>query len=223
MPWEATNLRKSYVCNPELLRFVRERRGWTQRELAVAAGYSERLVSKAESGRSISATAVADLAEALSSETHPVFPEDLVSDPVALAKQYIAAHYVHQKDIIANVRHFLDEKIVHRLPGDPSVIPFAGECRGIDELERIFQIFFSLIEAPANHDFESCYRYLAQGNEVIVLGESWLQPIGKPMTEPMLLTHHMKFRKGRIYFIEVRYDTHMARELMQDQSSEVET
>jgi transcriptional regulator with XRE-family HTH domain len=218
MAWEKRNLRKSYVCNGDLLRFVRERRGWTQRELATAAGYSERLVNKAESGRAISAAAMNDLAEALSTGEQPIYPEDLISDPLALAKEYIAAHYVHQKNIIPEVRHFLDENIVHRLPGDSAVIPFAGVCHGIDELDRTFQIFFSLVEAPANHDYESCYKYVAQGNEVMICGESWLHPIGAPMSEPMLLTHHLKFRRGKIYFIEVRYDTHLARQLLQEAS-----
>jgi hypothetical protein len=173
-------------------------------------------VNKAEAGQAVSAAAIDDLAGALSSTEHPIFPEDLISDPVALAKKYIAAHYIHQKEIVPNIRHFLDEDVVHRMDGDPSVIPFAGTCRGIDELDRTFRTFFSIIEAPPNIDYEPCYQFIGQGNDVVVLGESWLQPIGRPMKAPMKLTHHIKFRRGKIVYIEVRYDTHLARQLLED-------
>jgi transcriptional regulator with XRE-family HTH domain len=79
----------SHVCNPELLVFRRRRKGWTQFELARAAGYTERLISKAESGRPISRQAIVDIAEALSFPDHPLAPEDLICNPLTLARQYI--------------------------------------------------------------------------------------------------------------------------------------
>jgi hypothetical protein len=64
-----------------------------------------------------------------------------------------------------------------------------------------------VIQAPANHDHTPWYTFHAQGNEVIIWGESWLHPIGQPMQEPMKLVHRMKFLRGKIAFIEVLYDS----------------
>lgn len=76
--------------------------------------------------------------------------------------------YIEQKNIFRAIRHFLDEDIVFRIAGDPAIIPFAGEHRGLAAVERGFAQFFSVLEAPRNHDHTACYHYLAQGKDVIV-------------------------------------------------------
>jgi len=190
-----------------MLRFHRESKAWTQRELAKAAGYSERLVSKAEAGQSISAAAVADLAGALSTAESPIYPEDLIVDPVQLAKEYIAAEHQQPGRVVDAIRHFLDEEIVIRLAGDPATIPFAGEHRGIAAVERVFELFYSILEVPAGHDHTPWYQYLGQGNEVIIWGKSWIHPIGHPMEKPLDLVHRMKFRRGKLIEVEVVFDT----------------
>jgi transcriptional regulator with XRE-family HTH domain len=207
MAWTRSDIKRSCPCNGVLLCFLRERKGWTQAELARVAGYSERLINKAEAGQPISSDAINDLADALSSADSPVYPEDVISDPVKMAQDYIAALYIHQKEIVNAIRHFLDDDIIIRLPGDPQIIPFAGEHRGIAAVERVFEIFYSILEAPADHDHTSCYTYVGQGNEVIVWGESWIHPIGAPMTEPMRLVHRMQFRRGKLLQVEVVYDS----------------
>lgn len=207
-------LKRSYPCNVDLLAFLRERKGWTQQELAAASGYSERLVNKAESGRPISTSAIETLADALSTDGDPVYLEDLVCDVVALAKEYIAALYVHQAQIVDNIRHFLDDDVVFRVSGDPAVVPFAGEFRGIAEVERGFGVMFSVLEAPRDHDYAACYSYLAKGKEVIVWGDSWLHPIGRPLKEPMKISNRLTFQKGKLVLFEDVFDTlHAARAL----------
>ena len=198
---------RSHACNATLVAYFRQRKGWTQKELAAASGYSERLINKAESGRPISTSAIDVLAEALSTPEGPVAFEDLVSDPLALAKAYMAGLYVHQKNIIGAIRHFLDEDIVFRIAGDPNLIPFAGEYRGIAEMERGFEIFYSIMEVPKDHDYEACFTYIAQGLDVVVVGDSWIHPIGVPLDKPVHLSHRMKFRKGKLYHFEDVYDT----------------
>lgn len=207
MAWTKRDLKRSYPCNKELLGFLRERKGWTQSELGHFSGYSKRLICKAEAGKPICSDAINDLAESLSIPDDPIYPEDLISDPVKMAQDYIAALYIHQKDIVQAIRHFLDEEIAIRLPGDPDLIPFAGEHHGIAEVERAFEIFYSILEVPANHDHTEYYTYLGQGNEVIVWGESWIHPIGAPMTAPMRLVHRMRFRRGKLLLVDVVYDS----------------
>lgn len=61
----------------DYLRFLRKRRGWTQQEFALLAGYSERLVRKAEEGRCLMPETIQVLAETLTDEELPVVAEDL--------------------------------------------------------------------------------------------------------------------------------------------------
>lgn len=206
MPWQEKPLQKSYACNGGLVSFLRQKRGWTQRELAKQSGYSERLVSKAEASQPISASTVSDLADTLSDGDDLVHPEDLVSDPVAMAKAYIAAEYEHPGNNVDRIRHFLDENVVMRLNGDPEVIPFAGEHHGIEGVQRAYDIFFSLIEVPPNHDWRPWYKFASQGNEVIVWGQNWMGPIGHPLTKPLQLVHRFVFRRGKLVIKEVLFD-----------------
>jgi transcriptional regulator with XRE-family HTH domain len=205
--WSTSNIKRTYACNPDLLSYLRECRGWTQSQLAQVSGYTPRLISKAESGRTISAATVEVLAEALSTPEQPVYPEDLVFDPIARAKEYIRALYTHQQNALPHIRHFLDDEVVYKIAGDPAAIPFAGEHRGIEAVQRALDIFFSILEVPENHDPDPWYRYMGQGNEVIIWGESWIHPIGSPLTEPIGVTIRLEFRKGKMVLFDDRFDT----------------
>jgi transcriptional regulator with XRE-family HTH domain len=207
MAWIIRILSQGYSCNPQLLKHLRESKNWTQAELSKATGYSIRLISKAEAGRSISPVAIDTLAEALSTSVQTIYPEDLISDPVLLAKAYVAALYIHQKNIFEAIKHFVDDDIFLRVSGDPAIIPFAGQYRGIAEFERGLSILFLILEAPVNHDHEPWYTYVATGNRVAVWGKTWLHPIGIPTNEPMPICYLMKFRRGKLFQIAKRFDT----------------
>jgi transcriptional regulator with XRE-family HTH domain len=58
------------------IQLLRDARGWTQQELAQAAGYSIKTIWKAESGRRLKRQTLADIAEALG-----VGLEDVVRRP----------------------------------------------------------------------------------------------------------------------------------------------
>ncbi len=207
MAWKEPPLKRSFVCNAELLVFLRERKSFTQQQLAEEAGYSERLISKAEAGQPISTTTIDCLAEALSSADQPVYPEDLVTDPVHLSKEYFAALHTKGKGVVDAIKHFLHDDVIFRIAGDPEHIPFAGEHIGIDGIKRVFGLFFSLLEAPANHDHLSDYRYVCQGNEVQMWGESWIHPIGQPLEKPIPISHRFVFERGKLILMEDIYDT----------------
>lgn len=212
MAWEIESVKQAYGCNREILKHFREKRGWTQSEFSRIAGYSERLISKAESGRSISSETVCNLAEALSTDEEPVYPEDLVCDPVESTKRYIAAVYKHQRDFPTVVRHLLHDEIVIQMAGDPAQIPFAGRFEGIDGVQVFADRFFAILESPKDHDPGKWYQYIGQGNEVVAWGESWIHPIGQPMEKPMPVTNLFRFRRGKIVYLDDRYDTQLGAE-----------
>ena len=207
MTWTKKDLKRSYVCNADLLLQLREWRGWTQAELAERVGYTTRLLCKAESGKPISTLAIDSLAEAFSTPEETVYPEDLISDPVRLAKEFMTAFYLHREKMISATRYFLDDDAVFVFSGNPDEIPFAGEHIGIAAVEHCFALFFSLLEAPETYDVEKSYQFLSRGNEVIVWGATWFHPIGVEVDSPMKITIQMKFRRGKMWYFNNRFDT----------------
>jgi len=201
-------MNRAYACNRDFLRQLRLRNGWTQADLAKRAGYSERLISKAEAGVPIARDTIVDLADALS-ETHdqPIFWEDLASDPVQLAQRYLDALHIHQKDLVDHISDFLDEDVVFRIAGDPAQIPFAGEHSGIEAVRNAFAIFFSILEVPQNHDYNQGYQVMGQGPNAIIWGESWIHPIGMPLEKPIRVSNLLKFQRGKLVFLDDCYDT----------------
>lgn len=198
----------SQRCNPTLIKHLREQRGWSQTELAQRAGYSDRLIRKAEAGLPIAAVTISDLADTFSRMGDRVFPEDLTTHPVRLAENYLAAFHECGPDWVDAIRETLDPKIVMHIAGDPAQIPFAGRHCGIEALKRSAKIFFSVLEVPAGHDHRPHYRFLGRGNEVTMTGESWLQPIGQPpVQQPVQVWHRFLFRRGKIVLIEDLFDT----------------
>lgn len=206
MGWTEKNLKRSYQCNTELLQYLRECKGWTQSQLASKSGYSERLISKAESGQPISTAAIDVLAETLGTITQPIFPEDLVCDVVQLAKTYVKCMYQNHTDFFNSIKHFLDEDIEFLVSGEVDEIPFAGKHCGLEEVRVALEIFYSIIEPPKDFDEEPHYRYVSSGNEVFITGNTWLHPIGLP-TPPIKIAIQMKFRRGKLIYYQDWLDT----------------
>ena len=207
MAWNQRSLRRAYACNTKLLQYFRERRGWTQAELAKIAGYSERLISKAESGGSISTATIANLADALSSSFQKVYPEDLISDPVQLAKAFFASLHALGAGAYASVDHLVDENVVVKTAGDPVMIPFAGEYRGSLGFKNWLGLLSQYLNPPFNNDSEPWNSFVSNGIEVVVMGKAWNGPIGIRPSCSVAWCSHFKFRRGKVFILENFLDT----------------
>jgi len=203
----------NYTCNRNTLKHLRKKRRLTQAQLAQSAGYSERLISKAESGDSVNLSTLEDLADALSTREEKIYYEDLICDPVQIGKRYVTALHEDQAAFVDSMRDYLDEDIVLRIAGDPDQIPFAGVYYGIDAADRGYKIFFSVLEVP-DHDYMSCYQFYAQGTDVVIWGESWIHPRGMPMEEPIQVSNLLRTRRGKIILFDDRFDTQAGAELL---------
>lgn len=214
--WRTADVRPTYRCNAAQMKHFRERRRFTQDELARRSGYTVRLISKAESGRSVSSDTVEDIAEALSTEEEPVYPEDLISDPVQFARLWIEATYRDGVDAHKAVAGQIDPDAVLVINGDPTQIPFAGEYRGPEGFREMLGKFFAVLECPPGHDPTPHYHFIGAGNEVIVWGRSWLHPIGRPMDEPIDVSIRMQFSRGKLVRFEDRFDTQAGGKVLAD-------
>lgn len=203
----------SSACEPVLLRQLREQRGWTQATLAAKSGYSLRLISKMESGKSISPQSLQDVADALSLPERPVSVDDLTSDPVGLARQYFAAMYEQRENMFVAIRHFLDDDVVFNIPGEPAQIPFSGVYHGLEGFQEFCRKFFACLEVPVGHDHLPHYTYAANVTDVMVWAKSWIHPKGHPFQLPMPISHLMRFRHGKLVLLEDSFDTQRASSL----------
>ena len=157
MTWTRQELKESYTCNGDYMKYLRKRRGWSQRELKNASGYSERLISKAEAGGSIVLATLIDLAQTLSTPQEIVLPEQLMFHPIAIAKSMTHATYVLQRNMVSRMQHLIAEDFVLEVAGDLRAFPFAGRYVGIEGFREATDQFFSCMEVPVNVDHTQCY------------------------------------------------------------------
>lgn len=139
----ATRVRGVQVCGGNL-RNLRILRGMTQVELAQRAGYSERLVRKAEAGGSLSLATIEDLADALSSEFKRVAPSDLCSSPEMLARTFVDCYDEHERLMLDYCGHLLAEDFVFHC-ADSTGSSFGGDWQGAKGFQAWLDQLFSTV------------------------------------------------------------------------------
>src|SRR6476646_3797432 len=137
---------KSMPCNGPLLRHFREKRGWTQDELATRAGYSKRVIAKAEAGGSLHQDTVDVLASALSTDGECVYPEDLLASPKALARRFVETYRRFEHELAIRYRDFLSDHLVCIVGSEDPSVPLAGTYQGPDGFDRYCRKFFEIFE-----------------------------------------------------------------------------
>lgn len=203
MSWSTSELKRSYPCNPELIKFLRTRKNWSQRRLAKESGYCERLICKAESGGSIASATIEVLAKALSTKDLKVFPEDLISDPIALSKKFIEAVHTLERDFVKGVAHFIDPSGEFNFV-QCAIEEYGGNYKGIVTLNDAAGRFFDALKFVKNQDFHSNYRYYGDGNDVVAWGKSAMVELKTDQTFNLSITLRLSFQRGKLFRIEDR-------------------
>lgn len=140
------NQQPSVELNPELFRAARLERGLTQRELANLAGYSERVIRKAEMGGRVRFQLACDIAEALSTPSRPVTIEQLCFPPLAAAKRWMETFDQFGVDMLQHIRPLLSEEIVFVCEGSKETFPFNGTWHGLEGHQGWLDAFFGIFE-----------------------------------------------------------------------------
>jgi len=209
MTWTKRELKKSFPCNGAYIKYLRKRKGWSQKQLVQASGYSLRLILKAESDGRIVLQTLLDLAQALSTESEVIQPEQLILEPIGIAKFITHATYVFQRDMYEQLSHIVKEDIEIEFFGDLERFPFVGRYHGLEGFKEAIDKYFSCMEVPENvshtkwHDY---YSQLDNPNVVVVWGKSWIHPIGCPNQAPLDITQKIEFRDGKVSRFETRYE-----------------
>lgn len=218
--WSAPPQVSSLSCNPNTLVFHRKRRKWTQSELASLSGYSQRLIVKAESGKPIHITTIEDLADTLSDEAYCVTPEDLITQPAHLAREFVFACYQFKAAALHKLEWFLSPNITVTFAGSPAVFPFAGTHRGLKQVQLAMQQFHSSLNvAGPEFDYRSAYTFVVNEqdpNEVIAWGESGFVGPRHESIAAIKRQWRLRFRSGQLYDVEDRFDTFQVKRILKD-------
>lgn len=208
MPWATPPLERSIACHGEIVAFFRKKRGWTQDELADAAGYTKRLVAKAEASGSLSPETIEVLAETLSNDDLVVHPEDLTSSPKELATAFMRAYARYEADFVAHCRHFMSPDMVVHFPGGPDSAPLSGIYDGPDAYEEATRNFFRVFSRPDKELAEKTMVVTTNGNHaVIVFFERLANEHIPPDASGDAVVINMLFSRGKIVSIQSMFDT----------------
>ena len=209
MAWAKDQQKLAYRCNGAHIRYLRKRMGWSQVQLKKASGYSERLIAKAEASGSIAHATLVDLAQSLSTKDQVIRPEELIYDPISIAKSLIHGIYVLQNEMISRVEHLIADNLKLEFVADKSKFPFAGSYVGVEGFRKGFELFFDSMTIPSDIDYTKCYDYFSSPERkeaVVVWGESWIHPVGMKFNQPTHVAQRIEFENGRISYLENCWD-----------------
>lgn len=204
-----------YSVNGRALRKVRLDCQLSQSELGKRAGYSERLVRKAESGGSLELETIQCLVEALRLLGAEISVEQLLYDQLAMAKTVVEGYDKLGPNMMKDIAHLLTPDFIWYCPGDPKNTPFAGEWRGANGLQEWLDIFFGTFTRMPG----SLHPEYTVGNNHVCAHYSdtlYLKGVALP---PFWVNLHFVFRNGLIRRIDDQYDTKAASESHQSASS----
>lgn len=207
MSWKEVPRGRSIRCNGEALKLARLRRGWTQPELAQVAGLSIRALAKAEASETVHPDTIEYLAAALATAEHPVFPEDLTASPREIARMIMQAYAKHERQCVSHIQHFLAEDMTISCPGDPEMLPFAGERSTIDGFDDFWGAFFSIFERPDKKLITDTMQVIADGNKVVTLFREVTSFGGDKATDNGIpIAVLMTFERGKLKHFEDHFD-----------------
>lgn len=143
-------MKRFHTVNSELMRQLRLSRGWSQKELARIAGYSDRLVRKAELGGTLDIETIQDIAEALSTDLRKVNAESLIQDILWIARRFVSGYDSVGREMAPLIEPYVSADFVFHVAGDPTTAPFIGDWRGMEGFQTFLDTFFGLVSRTAN-------------------------------------------------------------------------
>lgn len=193
---------RSVRTNGYRVRQFRLERGWTQNELASLAGYSPRLVRKAESCGLLDLETVRDIAQAFSSSGTVVTLKDLTLDIRSIAMQWMDALNRDGASMVSSIKDFLAEDFVFHCPGDPATAPFIGTWHGEEGLNKFLELYFSVFDRIPNENVEYCV-----GDDLVVARFLESAKVAGKLYGPIRINMCFTFKDGLIQRIDDDYDT----------------
>lgn len=195
--------------NGQRLQKLRQLAGMTQEQLAEKAGYSERLVRKAEASSPLRKSTIADLAAALSSGEQRLTVDDLVFSHESVSTD-MAAFLLHGSMALAeSFQELIHPRFTLTVAGHELNIPFAGTHSGpsaCDSFRDQFRGAFESIhyQPTQTHCFAAAHETCVQA---ITELQSSLQSLDQPITTEIWWFLKARFEASRLISVQLHYDT----------------
>lgn len=120
----------------------RKQLGWSQAELGHRAGYSERVIRKAEAGGSLRLQTIQDLAMAMSVEGRLVSLQDLTIDFEMIARRFVESYDWLGCKMLSACRDIFHPDFTFSCSADPNLVSFAGVWNGLSGFQEFLDRFF---------------------------------------------------------------------------------
>jgi transcriptional regulator with XRE-family HTH domain len=195
--------------NGQRLQTLRQSAGMTQEELAQKAGYSDRLVRKAEASSPLRRSTVADLADALCTATQKVTADDLAFSREQISTD-VAAFLLHGPRgsgvVLADLIH---PRLALTVAGYELNIPFAGTHSGPAACESFRTLFLaSFVNIEYRPEQTQCFaNELGTCVQAITLLESSSKSPANASTMEIWWFLKTRFDTSQLISIELLYDT----------------
>lgn len=154
--------------NGPKLQALRLQAGLTQEELAELAGYSDRLIRKAESSGLLRISTIRILAQTLSERGLKVTAEDLTFLPRLVAIEICRLLLTSGPQGFDVIKARIHESFELHVCGDAPAIPFSGTFAGIDGLRQFMNILHSTANI-AGFEHNNIKVYSSAHGELLVI------------------------------------------------------
>jgi transcriptional regulator with XRE-family HTH domain len=193
---------RSIKANGDSIRRLRLELGWTQAELGEKAGYSTRLIRKAESGGYLDSGSLSNIAESLSQSRMPVSILDISVDIRSIASEFMDALNSSSSKLGSDLAHRLTEDFVFHCPGKPETAPFIGDWHGVDGLNRFWELYLGVFRRIPHQDI-----VYAVADDLVIARYLESGYIGDQLCGPVRVHMVFHFRGSKIYRVDDDYDT----------------
>ncbi len=204
----------SYRIRADRLRTLRAKVGLSQTALAAVAGYSSRLIRKAESVGRLSGAAIEDIVQALRERGADVQTGDLLFDELLTCKRFMESFEKHAAAVLHHCAELLADNFTFRSAGNSCHPLFVAET-GKEGFQVWLDRFFGLFTRDPGHPLSP--RYLVADHGVTARFDEILIRCGQ--TSPRIwVNFHFEIRGGLIHRLENQYDTQAMIDFLNDDS-----
>jgi transcriptional regulator with XRE-family HTH domain len=189
--------------NTQVLRELRVKRGWSQRELAEKAGYTDRLVRKAEFGGKLDVETIRNIAEALSTLEEKITLDLLTSDVLSIAKTFMQLFDELGAGMVPAIEHYIAPDFVMHVTSAVESLSIHGTWVG----QQGFQEFLNLFFGTFSRSPKTLAPLYAVGTDFVVARYlNTLHAPGRP-DEVTEVYRHFRFRDGLLSRIDDLYES----------------
>ena len=189
--------------NTQVLRGLRIKRGWSQKELAEKAGYTDRLVRKAEFGGKLDVDTIRNIAEALSTLDEKITLDSLTNDVLSVAKTFMQFFDERGAGMVPAINHYIAPDFVLHVTSAVDSLPLQGTFNGQQGLQEFLDLFFGTFSRVTN----SLAPLYAVGTDFVVARYTDTLHAPDQHDEIVQVYRHFHFRDGLLSIIDDLYES----------------